>query len=79
MSLIAATVPCRLNRLFGIFLYKIAIFTRLKSYLNEVKNPPFFHQLHLSLWKPFQAILVQKFQGILELQAIELSVSIFIY
>ena len=31
------------------------------------------------IWKPFQAVLVQKFQGILELQAIKLSVSIFIY
>ena len=39
------TVPCRLNRLFGISLYKIAIFAMLKNYLNEFKNPPFFHQL----------------------------------
>ena len=40
-----STVPCRLNRLFGIFLYKIAIFMRLKSGLNELKNPPFSPQL----------------------------------
>ena len=53
------------------FPYKLAIFSRVEYSLIVMENSSSFHQLLIAMWKPFQAVLVQKFQGIFELQALK--------
>ena len=64
------TVPCRLNRLFGIFPYKTANFVWLEYHLNDMQIPPFSTQLLREIVKSSQQVLAAKFQVILDLQAL---------
>ena len=68
--LFANTVPCRLNRLFGIFPYKTANFVWLEFHLNDMQIPPFSTQLLREIVKSSQQVLAAKFQVILDLQAL---------